>query len=916
ANLSGAFAVGADFTGVDVTGTTISDLLTDASTRVGTIASGVVNFASGVDLSGFDVRRFDFSGLDLTGISLTGLDLRNLNLNGALNVDLTGVTNLFGVDLRNVGFASGFNQVLSGLDLRHANLAGLDLRGFDLSGVRLSGAALADSVADATTILHGAQLQGVDLSGIAGIDVADLASAAFDSLTQVPGSFDLSGFFGLFGGTVDVTLPDVFGTPSDAPPFAIGGGFDFDTHEVTLDVQVNLHPLLEIDFDLDTAALGLDDVGVSLSGAGTLAAGAVIELAAGVGVDLDALNLADSGRPALSDSVFFTLDTLRAGAGVQVSGLNLSANLGPISGGVEDGHASLVVGAEVAVSDPDDSDGHITVAELSQAEFGFGVLGTLDAELPLAATLPAIGTITDFGTPTVLISAPELIAGSAPNFTVNRPSVSVNILLENQEVQDNILALLDDLSTGGFGSVSFLDDDLPLVGKSINELVGAGIGDLLDLHTSVKGYFDSFDDPDPNTSATGVNFGGTPDLAGLVDWVIEDVSQHLSTLFIGGDLADGPFTMSGGLDFATNTLLFNFDFDLNKATDIQIDIDELVPGGGFIDFGGAINAQLLGSVSAGFGLGLDLDELFGGTASEAVFLTIDDLSVSGELHIPDIDLTVGLGTAVSGGIVDGTLDLELGATLSVADPDGDGRLTLNEIQTAGFGNLISLDSSASVNGAMPLNITVAGFDPTLYGTPVVYLSGDDFLRFDPAGTPEKFTFTRPDVVFDIKLTADFRDAVMGVLTDLDGKIDSVVAGPVGDFLTFDIPGLNTTVGDLLGVNDLLGAFNLYDVAQPYFAGYTFAGSVASNPENFPSLLGLLEELNTGVAAKASVAIDAFDANNARGNFAGFDAVSHFNGESWPLDLRGFDFRKAILTGVNFTGFDLSGVDFRGADLRG
>ena len=579
-------------------------------------------------------------------------------------------------------------------------------------------------------------------------------------------------------------------------------------------------------------------------------------------------------------------------------------------GGVEDGRASLVVAAEVNVTDPDDSDGHITFAELSQAEFGLGVLGTLEAELPLNVSLSGIGDITDFGTPTVLISADELITGSAPNFTVNRPRVSVNILLDNPDVQANILALLNDLKTGGIGSLAFLDDELPLIKTSINDLldVGTGIGDLLDLYTSVKGFFDSFD-------TGGSNEGGTPDLAGLVDWVVDDVTQKLSGLLIGGDLADGPFTMSGGLDFSTNTLLFDFDFDLNKASNITVDVDDLVPGGGFIDFGGAINAELQGSVSAGLGLGLDLVELFSGTASEAVFLTVDDFSVGGELHIPDLDLTVGLGTAVSGGIVDGTLDLELGVTLSVADPNDDGRLTLNEIQAEGFGNLVSLDASASVDAAMPLNITVAGFDPTLYGTPVVYLNGEDFLQFDLNASP-KFTFTRPDLVFDIKLTAAFRDAVMGVLLDLDTKIDNVVSGPVGEFLTFDVPGLNTTVGDLLGVNDLVAAFNLYDVADPYFQGYSFTGTVGANPDNFPSLLGLLEELNTGVATKSSVAIDAFNVDNAGGNFAGLDAVTHFTSKSWPLDLRGFDFQNANLNGVNFTGFDLSGVDFRGADLRG
>jgi serine/threonine protein kinase len=49
-----------------------------------------------------------------------------------------------------------------------------------------------------------------------------------------------------------------------------------------------------------------------------------------------------------------------------VSGVDLIAELGPLSGGVVDGHASIVVGAQVQVIDPGDSDGHITLAELLQ----------------------------------------------------------------------------------------------------------------------------------------------------------------------------------------------------------------------------------------------------------------------------------------------------------------------------------------------------------------------------------------------------------------------------------------------------------------------------------------------------------------------------------------------------------------------
>src|SRR4029077_998082 len=116
----------------------------------------------------------------------------------------------------------------------------------------------------------------------------------------------------------------------------------------------------------------------------------------------------------------------------------------------------------------------------------------LDATLPLTLTLPVIGTITNFGTPTVTISAPHLLTGTNLDFTVNAPDVSVSILLDNPDVQANILELLADLKNNGLGGTGFLNDDLPVINKSLNDLIGVSVGDILDLHTAAKDYFDSF----------------------------------------------------------------------------------------------------------------------------------------------------------------------------------------------------------------------------------------------------------------------------------------------------------------------------------------------------------------------------------------------------------------------------------------
>src|SRR4029077_19087705 len=173
---------------------------------------------------------------------------------------------------------------------------------------------------------------------------------------------------------------------------------------------------------------------------------------------------------------------------------------------------------------------------------------------------PAIGTITDFGTPTVMISAPQLFSGSAPDIEFNAPEVTVDILLDNPDVQSKILDLLADLRDNGLGSVGFLNDELPVIHKSLNDLIGIGIGDILDLYSAAKGYFDSF-------LAGGVNEGGVADLSGLIDWTIDAVIAHLSGL--AGP--DAPFSLSGGFDLATHELRLKADFDLEKTQDLGFD---------------------------------------------------------------------------------------------------------------------------------------------------------------------------------------------------------------------------------------------------------------------------------------------------------------------------------------------------------
>src|SRR5207244_326260 len=98
---------------------------------------------------------------------------------------------------------------------------------------------------------------------------------------------------------------------------------------------------------------------------------------------------------------------------------------------------------------------------------------------------------------------------------------------------------------------------------------------------------------------------------------------------------------------------------------------------------GDTQATLLGHVMAGFGFTLDLAGIFGAAFNlqDAVGFTFAPVVVSGELKADDINFTANLG-AVTGGVNHGTLDLSLGGKLTVADPSGDGVVTLRELRAA------------------------------------------------------------------------------------------------------------------------------------------------------------------------------------------------------------------------------------------
>ena len=567
---------------------------------------------------------------------------------------------------------------------------------------------------------------------------------------------------------------------------------------------------------------------------------------------------------------------------------------------MQNGTLDLLLGVDIALTDPN-ADGDLTLAELGATALSdlidVTVTGSLDAELPLLFVVGEFD-IKNFGVPTLLVSAPNLIAGTAPNITTNAPDVSLNVSIADLDVQQNILDLLLELKNNGLSGLSALSTPLPILGKSINDLVGLWFGDLFNIHDDVKAYFDSFlDSADPN-------FGGTPDVQGLVDVVVQAALSRLLGASIDGELTHGPFSMSGGLFLADQELRFNVGFDASADSTFVLNLDDLLPLGGAVDFGDPIAFDLAANLTAGLTFGIDLATLFAGGpftgGADAVFLEFGDVAVNAEVHARDINVGVDFGP-ISAGVVGGSLDFVFGVALDVSDPDGSGRLTLAELTGNSLSDLFTLTPSGSLNVVLPLVAEIAGFSTLSLGIPTVIISSNELFAPD-------FTLNQPDLIIDVQISQQLKDTILGILTDIETKLNPVLSG-ITSALSTTIPVINKTVGELLGISDLPGLLNLKPVVEGYLNGFQLNPAAADyDPLNLPSVFGLLDALNISMADRSSIDIDLNLFDSVKGNFAGAIAIG--------FDLQGFNFREANLRDVDFTGANLRGADLRGAILSG
>jgi hypothetical protein len=180
------------------------------------------------------------------------------------------------------------------------------------------------------------------------------------------------------------------------------------------------------------------------------------------------------------------MDHLEGQAHVHASGINFGVSFGSLSAGIQNGTLNLDADATVTLQKSDDTK-RLTLADLQNSSIsdlvGFNPTGSLNATLPVSAGVSGLGTLQGI---IINVHDADLFSGAAPD-------VSVSFSL-SQSLQDKILTILQSFQGALQGLAgSILDTKLPVLGKSLDDVIGgsngASIPNLFSLHDSVQSYF-------------------------------------------------------------------------------------------------------------------------------------------------------------------------------------------------------------------------------------------------------------------------------------------------------------------------------------------------------------------------------------------------------------------------------------------
>ena len=574
----------------------------------------------------------------------------------------------------------------------------------------------------------------------------------------------------------------------DALGIAVTAVYDNIAQELTYDVAFADSFLEELPF---APALSFGPLG-GIEAGGTLALLGAYDIGFTFGVDLDGADGAE----------FFIQDTALTGTvGLQANALQLAGSFGFAGVSTSEGSGSLNAVVELELANPDSAAGtRLSVTELFSvftddttgtqpadlAQFSYG--GTAELELGGIVFDTPLLSAGGIASPAITISVADVTLPDQFVVATNIPSLDD---LRNMSFSDVVAALGSALDfLGGLQGFEFLDEPIPLVDRSVN-----------DLFDFVEDFSLAVEEAEQNPA------GGLASLEASLELALGLSPELLSLELVNSTPGDS----SSGID----ALLINFDYELLFSESVALNIDLASLGAlagpdveaalngvsGFLDANGAGDLTFDAAVVLGIGLGVDLSDLsnptpfVADTTGARLDLRLVADSLNFDVAVGPLSATIDSGSAAIDADGNAATDDFVSIELGLQDVNGDGRITLDEFNANPLGDFLQLPiftgPQANVTGnagaVLPLSVGPLDVGDFIIDVELGALFAGDAGAVDivvPGGFGDAFAVpSLLEIVQDPTILLDGIDgAFRGVQGALDAAFDDLILPLVGDAL--------------------------------------------------------------------------------------------------------------------------------------
>jgi len=565
-------------------------------------------------------------------------------------------------------------------------------------------------------------------------------------------------------------------------------------------------------------------VSLDITGLGLSAADRLQDVAASDPVSLEAegtlglvLGIDLAGEPG---AFLYDTTSIVYEAGAQDGSVGFDTSLGPVEVSVSGGQvrlsyseadASNPAAYSVTLTDPDADDRHALSAAVGEADVAVAVEGWADASLPMEYLVSGSDTLTfewDLSLPAGPTVAAAQFVSDYDAFVAGGDTSDLSAMSSGwQALLDPIVELT---SRDVFGV------PLPLVGDALADAITF----LADLRDSVLDNFALVADRS-NDAIRQVLFDALG--PGGLDWLQDadadaDVDREDIVLTLADDSPDDNV---GEGEIQYNVHLARDFFEVN----LPISLDLNLPGLGF-DVDGDVRVRTGFDFHLGFGLSLDDGVYFdvSGADELTVFLevTTPGLAVTGTLGFVQLDVNDNASDPTS---FSGSFSIDL-----LDGGDGDGRLTVAEVGSAGLGSLLNASLNAYANVDLQLVTSFGG------STGFPRLRADFNLDWAFAAADGEIGSSDPTIGFtNVQINLgdfinQFAGPILRWVSDIVGPIE-----PALNVLTDPLPVISDLAGEDVTLVDLARMFGRADVAAFLQSVADVAELVKSIPEMASSL---------------------------------------------------------------------------------